>query len=335
MIMSDTHHQRKYFILAGLLVVAAFAVSLRVGRYPLSVGDITAIFFGGEVPDIARGVFLTLRLPRTIMAVLAGAGLGLAGSVFQLVFKNPLASPDIVGAASGANLGAATAIILFGQSVAVMAAFAFAGSMLVVFFVVALAQMTRNNSTVTYILAGIIMKAISDAIIMIMKFFADPESQLAAIEFWAMGSLGAITASRVVGILPFFFAGFIGLILAHRHIAILGLEDDESRTLGVPVKRVRVIVLGLASLTVAAAVCLTGLIAFIGLIAPHVARLALKRISFAWCALSALIGAFILLVADSFARSIATVEIPISILTTFIGVPILLYFMRNRKAGKI
>jgi iron complex transport system permease protein len=331
----QTANQKKLFIIWGLLVLAAFVLSLRVGRFPVEVGDIMAIFLNGDVSPMTRNVFLTLRLPRVGMALLAGAGLGFAGSVFQMVFKNPLAAPDIIGATSGANLGAALAIILFGQSVAVMAFSAFAGSMLVVFAVVALARINRGNSTVTYILAGIVMKAVSDALIMLMKFFADHERQLAAIEFWAMGSLSSITASRLAAVLPFFLIGFIGLIFARRHIAVLGLEDDESRSLGVPVKQVRVVVLGLASLTVAAVICLTGLIAFVGLIAPHVARLAIKRVSFAWCMLSALTGALILLAADSFARGLSNIEIPISILTTFIGVPMLLYFMYNRKAGRV
>ena len=333
--MPSPQFNKRIFVIMGILVTAAFIISLRVGRFPLSTADIAAIFLGGEVSNLARGVFLTLRLPRTIMALLAGLGLGLAGSVFQLIFKNPLASPDIIGAASGANLGAALAIVMFGQRFAVITFSAFIGSMLVVFLVVFLAQMTRNNSTITYILAGVIMKAISEAIIMIMRFFADPERELAAMEFWAMGSLGSITAARLIAILPFFLTGFAGLVFARRHIVILGLEDDESRTLGVPVKWVRMIMLGLASLTVASVTSLTGLILFIGLISPHVARLALKKVSFAWCMLSALVGAFILLAADSAARSIAQVEIPISILTTFVGVPILLYFMQSRKAGRI
>ena len=332
---------KKYFLIWGLLTIAAFIISLRIGRYPLGTQEIAAIIFGGtgpsgdEVSQIARNVFWTLRLPRVVMALIAGAGLGLAGSVFQLVFKNPLASPDIIGATSGANLGAALAVVLIGQSVTAMALSAFIGSMIVVFLVVALAQLTKGNNTVTYILAGIIMKAVSDAFIMLLKFFADHERELAAIEFWAIGSLSAITASRLISVIPFFLIGFIGLIVARRHIAALGLEDDESRSLGVPVKFARIIVLGLGSLTVAAVVCLTGLIAFVGLIAPHVARLALKRVGFAWCALSTLTGALILLVADSFARGLSDVEIPISILTTFIGVPILLYFMKQRRTEKI
>ena len=327
--------QKRYFLFTGVLVVIALLVSLRVGRYPLSLGDIGAIIFGGEIPPLSRGVFLSLRLPRSLMALLAGAGLGLAGSVFQLVFKNPLASPDIMGAASGANLGAALAIVVFGQTASLMAFSAFLGCILVVFLVISLAKLARNNSTVTFILAGIIMKAVSDAVIMILKFYADPERELAAIEYWAMGSLGSITSTKVLAILPFYLAGFAGLIIMRRHITVLGLEDDESRALGMNVKRVRVIVLAFASLTVASIICQTGLIVFIGLIAPHVARLALKRISFAWCVLSAMTGALIMLIADCLARSLYSSEIPISILTTFIGVPVLVYFMISRKAGKI
>jgi len=331
---------RRHFVIWGLLVIAAFVISLRIGRFPISGADIFAVILGGDVSEMTRSVFLNLRLPRVLMALIAGAGLGLAGSVFQLVFKNPLAAPDIIGATSGANLGAALAVVLIGQSVAAMALSAFVGSLAVVFSVVMLAQITRGGGTgpsgaVTFILAGIVMKAVSDAFIMLMKFFADHENQLAAIEFWAMGSLSAITASRLAAVLPFFLFGFVGLIIARRHITVLGLDDDEGRSLGVPVRLVRLTVLALASLTVAAAVCLTGLIAFVGLIAPHVARLALKRVSFAWCALSALCGAFILLVADVLARGLSTVEIPISILTTFIGVPILLYFMHSRRAGRV
>ena len=314
---------------------AAFFVSLRVGRYPISVSEIVSLLFGGEVDSMTQAVFFRLRLPRTVMALLAGAGLGLAGSVFQLVFKNPLAAPEIVGVSNGANLGAALAIVVFGNRVALVAPSAFLGAMLVLLLVVALARLSRNNSTVTYILAGIIMKAVSDACIMILKFFADPEKELAAMEYWAMGSLGGITAAKLLAVLPFFITGFAGLVLLRRQITMLGLEDDESRTLGVQVKYIRVAVLGFAALTVASVICQTGLIIFVGLIAPHVARLALKRVSFGWCVLSSVAGAVILLLSDCIARGVATVEIPISIPTTFIGAPVLLYFMWKRKAGKV
>lgn len=324
-----------WLIGTGVLVAAAFALSLLSGRYPLSAIDIAAILMGSDADPVSRTVFLGLRLPRTIMALLAGAGLGIAGSVFQLVFKNPLAAPDIVGVSSGANLGAAIAIVLFGYSASLVAGIAFAGGMLVLFLVIFIARLSRNDSTVTFILAGIIMKAVSDALIMTLKYFADPESQLASIEYWAMGSLANITAAKLLAILPFFLVGLTGLILMRRQIMMLVLEDDESRVLGVRLNVIRTVVLGLAALVVASIVSQTGLIAFAGLIAPHAARLALRRINFTWCVLSGLTGALILLISDTLARSVGSFEIPISIPTTLIGVPVLLFFMWSRKAGKI
>jgi iron complex transport system permease protein len=331
----DTRRQTVYILATGTLVLVAFLVSLTVGRFPMTIEEIVAIIFGGDVSEMTANVFFNLRFPRTVMALIAGAGLGLTGSVFQSIFKNPLAAPDIVGVTSGANLGAALSIILIGQVAAITTTFAFVGGMLALLLVVAMAKISRNPNTVTIILCGIVMKAISDALIMILKFFADPERELAAIEFWAMGSLATITASKLTATLPFFFFGFIGLILMRRQIKMLSLEDDESKTLGVRLKPVRTAILGLAALTVASIISQTGLIAFAGLIAPHAARLALKKTNFTWCVLSAMMGALILLVSDTIARSISTVEIPISIPTTLIGVPILLYFMWSRKAGKV
>jgi len=327
-------YHRSYICIAGLLVAAFFCVSLLVGRYPLSIKEIAAILLRGDADATARAVFFTLRLPRAVMAVLAGAGLGLAGSVFQLIFKNPLAAPDIIGVSSGANLGAAFAILLFGHSAAIMAGTAFLGGMLSMFLVAALARRSGGGNTVAFILAGIIMKSLCDAGIMTLKYFADTQRQLASMEYWSMGSLSNITATKLGAVLPFFLVGFIGIVLLRRQIALLGLEDDESRALGVRIKYVRVAVIAFCALTVSAVVCVTGPIAFIGLIAPHVARLALKRISFAWCVLSVLTGALIMLVSDMPARSFA-VEIPIGILTTLAGIPILLVFLWRRKAGKI
>ncbi|MCL2627275.1 MAG: iron ABC transporter permease [Oscillospiraceae bacterium] len=327
--------QRRWLVITGLLVIVAFFVSLTLGRYPLSIADITAILTGQSTDPLSSSVFFNLRLPRTAMALLAGLGLGMAGSVFQLVFKNPLAAPDIVGVSSGANLGAAIAIVLLGQSAALMTTISFVGGMSVLFLVIFIARLSRNQSTVTFILAGIIMKAVSDALIMTLKYFADPERELASIEYWAMGSLGNMTAAKLLTMLPFFILGFAGLILMRRQIMLLVLEDDEIKTLGVRLGLTRMIVLGLAALVVSSIISQTGLIAFAGLIAPHAARLAIKRISFTWCLLSSLTGALILLISDSLIRSVSAFEIPISIPTTLIGVPVLLFFMWRRKEGKV
>jgi len=331
----NNERQNRYFLIVGSLVAVAIVVSLLVGRYPISAKDILLIVSGNEVNEISRSVFFTLRLPRTIMALLLGAGLGMTGSVFQLIFKNPLAAPDIVGVSSGANLGAAVAIVIFGQNAALMATSAFFFGILAVALVAAMVRLRRSNNAVAYILFGIIIRAVCESLIMIMKFSADPERELAAMEYWAMGSLGGITSSKLAVVIPFFVVGFTGLIIMRRHIMMLGLEEDESRALGVRVTLVRAIVLGLATLTVSSVICMTGLVFFVGLTAPHAARLALKKVNFAWCVLSALTGALILLVSDCVARSISTMEIPVGIPTTFIGVPILLAFMAKRRAGEI
>ena len=327
--------RRVYFIIAGALVAAAFIASLLIGRYPISAKDIVLILSGSEASGISRSVFYTLRLPRTVMALLLGAGLGMAGSVFQLIFKNPLAAPDIVGVSSGANLGAAVAVVVFGQSAALIASSAFVFGILAVALVAVLVRLRKGNNAFAYVLFGIVIRAVCESVIMILKFSADPEKELAAMEYWAMGSLGGITSSKLAVVVPFFLVGFIGLILVRRHIMLLSLEDDESRSLGVRVRLVRAIVLGLATLTVSSVISMTGLVFFVGLTAPHAARLALKRVNFAWCILSALTGALILLVSDCIARSISTTEIPVGIPTTFIGVPILLAFMIKRRAREI
>jgi iron complex transport system permease protein len=323
------------FVFAAALVAVAFAVSFCVGKYPLSVDEIVTILSGGEIRDIKRNVFLNLRFPRTVMALLAGVGLGMTGAVYQTVFKNPLASPDIIGVANGANLGAAVAIVMFGHDTLLTAASAFLSGLLVMLLVISLVRQTGHAGAVSYILAGIILKAVSEACIMILKFFADPERELAAIEFWSMGSFGNITAAKLLVVLPFFLVGLTGIVLMRRQVALLGLDDDESMTLGVRVKLVRVAVLAFSTLMVTSIICLTGLINFVGLIAPHISRLLLKRTGFASCVLASLAGAFILLAADCLARSVYSAEIPISILTTFIGVPFLICFMRNRRAGRV
>jgi len=323
------------FFVVGALVAAAFAVSLLVGRYPISVRDVISILSGGDTSAISRNVFFTLRLPRTVMALLLGAGLGMTGSVFQLIFKNPLAAPDIVGVSSGANLGAAVAILLFGQSAALMASSAFVFGILAVALVAALVRLRGSSNAAAYVLFGIIIRAICESAIMLIKFSADPERELAAMEYWAMGSLSGITSSKLAVVAPFFLIGFAGLIVMRRHIMLLGLNDDESRSLGVRVGLVRALVLGFATLTVSSVICMTGLVFFVGLTAPHAARLALKRVSFAWCVLSAMAGALILLISDCFARGILTVEIPVGIPTAFIGAPIFLAFMIKRRLGEI
>lgn len=322
------------FTLMGLAILAGIICSFCVGKYPITLPEIGALLTGGEVKEMTHKVFFTLRVPRTLMAMLCGAGLGIAGSVYQNIFKNPLASPDIIGISSGANMGAAIAIVTAGGAMVSVAIGAFAGGLAAVAMVMLLVQATRSNATSTYVLAGIIISAIAKAVIMLLKYFADSESKLAAIEYWTMGSLSSITASKVEAIFPFWLLGFLGLLLLHRQIGLLSLNEEECRSLGVRLRRVRVTVLLLSTLLVASIISVTGLISFAGLIAPHIARMMLGRQNTKTMILSAMVGAGVMLISDILARSLHSAELPISILTTIIGVPILMWFMCKRKEAR-
>ena len=314
-------------VTAAILVAAV--VSICVGKYAITVDDIRAIFAGKEVDDMTRRVFLTLRLPRTIMAIIAGVGLGVAGSVYQIIFKNPLASPDIIGIAGGANLGAAIAIVSVSTSgMFAIASGAFWGGLAAVVCVMLLVKATRSRSTSTYVLAGIVINAISKAIIMALKYFADPENELAAMEYWEMGTFGNTTLSKLLSIL--FLIGLIGILLLRRQIELMSLSDNECRALGVRLKPVRAAVLAFSTLMVGSIISVTGLISFAGLIAPHTARLMLRRNNSTTIIMSGMVGAFVVLTADILARVLYSAELPISILTTVIGVPILVYFLCTR-----
>lgn len=319
------------FAAAAAAALLAAAVSLCVGKYPISPEQILAILRGGEgVPEMSLRVFFTLRLPRTVMGFLAGVGLGVAGSVYQIIFKNPLASPDIIGIAGGANLGAAAAIVLVSSGMASVAVGAFWGGLAAVGCVMLLVRVTRARSTATYVLAGIVINAVSKACIMALKYFADPENQLAAIEYWEMGTLGNTTSSKVVAVLPMFLTGLAGVLLLRRQIELMSLGDDECRALGVQLRPIRTAVLVFSTLMVTSVISATGLIAFAGLIAPHTARLMLRRNNAATMCMSGLVGGVVVMAADILARVLYSAELPISILTTVVGVPILVYFLCSR-----
>ena len=319
------------FAVITAAVITAAVVSVCVGKYTITTADIQAILKGEPVQEMTRKVFTTLRLPRTVMALIAGVGLGIAGSVYQILFKNPLASPDIIGIAGGANLGAAVAIVSVSTSgMIAIAAGAFWGGLIAVVCVMLLVKATRSRSTSTYVLAGIVINAISKAVIMALKYFADPENELAAMEYWEMGTFGNTTLSKLLSILPMFLIGLAGILLLRRQIELMSLSDNECRALGVRLRPVRAAVLALSTLMVGSIISVTGLISFAGLIAPHTARLMLRRNDSTTIIMSGLVGAFVVLTADILARVLYSAELPISILTTVIGVPILIYFLCAR-----
>ena len=315
---------KNFILLMTLVLLVSFALSLFVGKYPLSMEKLLA----GDEQSVR--VFLTLRLPRTCMAALAGFGLGVAGMVYQTVFRNPLASPDIIGVSSGASAGAAFAILfLTGSSFVVMGS-AFLGSMIAVALVLALTSIAPGKGNASIVLAGIAIHSIAQTILMVLKLAADPEKELASIEYWIMGSLNGMTLDKLPVPFVLSVACMAGLFLLHRQILLLSVEEEEAALLGVSVEKMRLCILLLATMVVAATVSVTGLISFVGLLAPHCARLMTKDNRIATVFLSGLLGGSILCIADILARSMASSELPVSVFTSLLGAPFLIWLLLRK-----
>lgn len=314
---------------ATFLVVAALSfLSLMVGKYPLTL----SLLLHGD-PQAVR-VFLTLRIPRTCMALFGGFGLGIAGYVFQTIFRNPLASPDIIGVSSGASAGAAFGILFLSSGAfwggLPVTLSAFLGGLLAVMLTLALGSLSPGKGSASIVLAGIAVHSLAQTLLMVLKLLADPEKELATIEYWLMGSLGSISLYRLPASLIIGICSIAGICLLHRQILLLSLEDSESRMLGVPTGRLRLAVLFLATLLTASVISNTGLISFVGLLAPHTARLLIKNSRFPALVLSGLWGSLLLLSADILARSVAASELPVSIFTSLLGAPFLIYLVLKK-----
>lgn len=310
---------------AAILLTAVLALlSVRVGSYPLSTGQILDILSGGLAGTTPAHVLWNLRLPRVGMGLLAGWALGMAGGVNQTVFRNPLASPDLTGVASGASFGAAWAIVLgAGTSLQIMGGAFIMGS-LSLLLVLALVRWAGMERTGAYILAGVIVSSAADAGLMVLKTIADPEGELAAIEFWTMGSLSAMTGDKLRGAASAILIPLALLLLFRRQALTLSLGEEGARALGLEPRRWRGLLLGLTTLMVAAVASVAGVIAFLGLIAPHIAFLLLGRRGGPYLPLCALMGGAILLAADLLARGFSQgTELPLSIWTVLFGAPVL------------
>ena len=305
-------------------MIALAVVGLFVGKYPLSVEKLLS----GD--EFQWKVFLTLRLSRTLVGVIGGVALGVAGFVYQTVFRNSLASPDIIGVSSGASAGAAAGILFLSGTAAVTLS-AFAGALLAVAFALALSSLDKSGRNSTIVLAGIAVHSLAQTALMCLKLTADPERELASIEYWIMGSLNGINAYSIGGNLVLCLLCLMILFLLHRQVVLLSTEEGEARMLGVNVNSLRLIVLLMATLVVASVVSLTGLISFVGLLAPHGARLLTKNNRIGTMVLSGFLGGSLLCGADILAKSVAETELPISIFTSLLGAPFLIFLVMRRR----
>lgn len=315
---------RKFYIITSILFVL-FILSLMLGKFPLSINDL----MNGE--PLALNVFFNLRIPRTLAALIAGFGLGCCGLVFQIIFTNPLASPDMIGVSSSASAGAAFAILFLGNTSTTITICAFIGSLLAVFLTLGLSSLSSFKNTSGLILSGVAIHSISQTIVMLLKLIADPEKELASIEYWMMGGLNAITIDQLPMLIAIVGICIILLIILYKQVLLLSMNEDEASLLGVEVKKMRMLILVIAALAVAKIISVTGLISFVSLLAPHLARRFEKNDKLSLLISSGCVGSGLMLFADILARIVVPSELPISIFTSLLGAPFLIYFLLKNK----
>jgi len=324
------------FLLMLAALVAALALALAVGPYPLNLSDVLhggarALGLEGGAPSPGEIVFGRVRLPRVAAGMLVGAALAGAGAAYQTLFRNPLVSPDILGVASGAGLGAVVGILL-SLPVAGIQGLAFAGGLVTVALVYLIAAALRGHDrTLVLVLGGVVVGALAGACISLVKILADPYDQLPAITFWLLGSLAGVKLGDLAVAAPLVLVGLVPLVLFRWRIGVLSLGDDEARALGVDVAKLRAAVIAAATLMTASVVAISGVIGWIGLMIPHIARMLVGPNFSRLLPAAMLLGAAFMLVVDTTARSLARVETPLGILTAVLGAPFFLWLLARGK----
>ncbi|ULA60652.1 MAG: ABC transporter permease [Nitrospira sp.] len=325
-----------FFGLGGLAVA-----SLGIGRYGISASELArfVLSLASDVPlieparyDELQNVIFHVRLPRVVAAILIGAGLSASGAAFQAMFRNPLVSPGLLGVLAGASFGAAVAMLLGDRWILVQAG-AFAGGLVAVCVTLGLARIYQADSLLMLVLGGIISTGLFTSLLSIVKALADPYNQLPAIVFWLMGRLSAVDAATVSALSIPILAGIAILLLLGKALNVLSMGDEEALTLGVNVPLARGAVILAATFVSALTVSMAGMIAWVGLVIPHVARLLVGPDNRLLLPSSALLGAAFLLVVDDVARVSFSSEIPIGVATELIGIPLFIAVLRRGRAG--
>ncbi|MGQ9364812.1 FecCD family ABC transporter permease [Azospirillum sp. ST 5-10] len=332
---------------AGLaLATAALAVlalaAFTVGQFPVAPADALAVLAAHltgaahGLPPVVDTVVVQVRLPRVLSAMLVGAALAAAGATYQTMFRNPLVSPDILGVSSGAGLGAALGIVLALPAAAIQGV-AFACGLAAVLAVSLIARLVRgsHDETLVLVLAGVVVGSLLGAGIALLTYLADPYDQLPAIAFWMLGSLASVKLPDLPSSLPAIVAGLVPLALLRWRVNLLALDEEEAQALGVHTGRLRLVLIVAATLMTAAAVSITGIVGWVGLIVPHIARLLVGPEFSRLLPAAVLIGAAYMLGVDTLARTAAPVELPLGVLNAFVGAPAFLWLLaRSRRSWR-
>ncbi len=336
--MSPT--KRKGIII--LLVLAPLAIiflSLFIGRYPVSFHMVLQVLVArvvsaqDSIPDVYHTLIWEIRMPRAILGAMVGGSLAISGAAFQGLFRNPLVSSGILGVSHGAGFGAALAILMFYQSTWAIYVFAFAFGMLAVFLSYMIGRIYNTTPAIMLVLGGVIVSSIFAALISFTKYVADPYEQLPAIVFWLMGSLASARYQDILLAGIPMILGIAGLIALRWRINVLSMGDKEAHSLGVNVAVDKAMVIICATLATAGAVCVSGIIGWVGLIMPHIARMLVGNDNRVLIPASFSAGACFLVLVDNIGRVITGSEMPLGILTALVGGPFFVWLLKKTKAG--
>lgn len=313
-----------------LLMAALFLISVSIGRYSISIPDILNVLLG-QTEDMSKtivSILINSRIPRAVGAMLVGMALSASGAAYQSVFRNPMATPDILGAASGAACGAAAGILLSLSDLGVQLT-AFLMGLLAVFLTYTISKIVgRGQGTVIFlILVGMVVSALFNAVISITKYFADIDNQLPAITFWLMGGLTDLTRKDLIVVIPIILAGIILMNFLRWKLNLLSFSDEEAMAMGVDVQRMRRIIISIATFTCSAAISICGLVGWVGIVVPHCARLLVGPNYQRLLPVATLLGGIYMMLIDDLARTLLIVEIPLGILTALIGAPVFIYLL--------
>jgi len=330
--------ERTTMVFLLILPLVLFVVSFSMGRYPITPPQVIKVIVGSIFPiehhwsAVLDTVVLRIRLPRLVAAALIGASLSAAGATYQGMFKNPLVSPDILGASSGAGFGAALAIFL-SLPITGIQGLSFGFGLLAVMLTYTISRRLSQESMLALVLSGIMVGSLFSAGLSLLKYMADPTDKLPSIVFWLMGSLASVAPEDTIKVALAVLVAAVPLFLVRWRLNVLSLGEEEAAALGIDLNRLKVLVIICATLLTAASICISGIIGWVGLIVPHLARMLVGPNYKVLLPASMLLGASYLMLVDDLARLIAAVEVPLGTLTALIGVPFFLYLLLKNRWG--
>ncbi len=335
-------HRKNHNLIRIIVLVCMplvfFCGCMCVGRFPVSPTDViksiaqlvTGSDFG--VSRTVYGVVVNLRLQRAVQGLLTGASLAVSGACFQGLFRNPLVSSGMLGVSNGAGFGAALSIIIF-NSMVMTSVFSFAFGILAVILSYLVGKISGGNPTITLVLGGTIVQSIFSALLSLIKYVADPYSQLPAITFWLMGGMGSTETKTLIYSSVPMLIGIAGMMLMRWRLNVLSMGDREARTLGIDVGLNKAVIIAFATLATAGAVCVSGVVGWVGLVVPHMCRMMIGADNKWLLPASVSAGACFMIFVDTICRTITGAELPLGIVTAIVGGPFFIYLLKKTKGG--